>query len=196
MGKFFQRFEKQCIIVGNHRVDASLDARQVLCLEAVQKLGIFALCLKVVDQRFGIAFYFRVNQADVDVFFQEVVREQLHAIGCDFERLAEIALQRVDAGTAAVEVALHQAEKGFQLEVIVRFLHRVTVVNRRDQRPRAAQAVARGHIRGQKQAFIQIFGECTEVEEVRKGLVTSKIVAKMLQAVIRQERRREVPALG
>ena len=82
-------------------------------METIQEIRIFALLLEMLDQRFGVALYLGVNQANVDVFFQKVVGKALYSFRRDFERLAEITLQRVDAAAASVKMALHQAAKRF-----------------------------------------------------------------------------------
>ena len=142
----------------------------------------------MIHQRLGVALYLGVNQADVDVFFEEIIRKQLNTSWRDFEWLTKVALQRVDAAAASVEITLHQAEKGLQLQVVIRFLHGVTVVNRRDQRSRTAQTIARRHIGSEEQTFVQVFIKRLKVKEIRQFLILRKIFAKLLQTMVGRKR--------
>ena len=119
----------------------------------------------MVDQRLGVALYLGVNQADVNVFLEEIVRKQLDSLRCDFEWFAQIALQGVDARAATVEVAFHLSEEGLQLKIVFGFLQGITVVDGGHQGTRAAQAIARRHVGGKKEAVIQVFLQRLKIKE-------------------------------
>ena len=103
--------------------------RDILGLKTVQKNRILALLLKVVDQRLGVALNLCVNQTDMDILFQEVIGKQLRTIWRDFEGLADIALQRIDARAATMEIAFHLAEQRLQLQQIVSLLLGIAIIN-------------------------------------------------------------------
>ena len=74
LGESSQGFEERIFVATNHRLDAGRNTGHILRLEAIEKLGILALLLEVVDQGLGVALDLSVDKANMNVFLQKVVR--------------------------------------------------------------------------------------------------------------------------
>ena len=111
----------------------------------------------------------------MDVLLEKVIAQPRDALGTDLEGFAQIALQRVDAGTAAMKKALHDTEKPFQVHQVIRLLEGIGVVNRSHERTRTTQAITGRDIGIQMQTMIQIHPKALQVKSTTKFLVLSKI---------------------